>query len=543
MNGHDDRGPVLLLPEQGVRLRESDRTSERMASLLTRDLGHFGAAWWSAVGGLLLVMGFGAFAYAQQLIYGDVVTGMRTIGAGGATWGLYIVFDAFFVGISFAGISVAAAIRLFGIEKLRPLSRMALLLTIVSLMLGGLCVLADLGQPFKGLLNLPQFARPSSPFFGTFSLVIGGYLFASLVFFFLTGRADAAACVSRGTRFGAFHRLWASGYRGSAAEQDRHRRVSFWLSLLILPLLVSAHSTLGFIFGTQGGRPGWFNALQGPGFIVLAGISGIGTLLILAAACRKYLRLEDAIPVETFGWLCNLLLVLTSIYLYFMVAEEVTANYAALASETRIAHEVVFGSYAPMFWSVVACLVGSFVILFRLFLRRQSSIGWAVTAGILVNVAAVLKRYLIVVPSQTHGSLLPFPEGVYRPTWVEFGTVLGLIAFGTLVFLVFAKIFPIVPLVEPAAEERGKMESPRNERIRRLLFVAVLLMGLVMAGTGLLFSARWGTDPILDPVLPYSPALFIAGIIVCFLSSVVYEVLPGRSAGREYRPGGELVRP
>ena len=52
--------------------------------------------------GLLAV---GVLAFARQLSLGDVVTGMRTIGAGGAVWGLYVVMDGFFLG---CGISVMA---------------------------------------------------------------------------------------------------------------------------------------------------------------------------------------------------------------------------------------------------------------------------------------------------------------------------------------------------------------------------------------------------------------------------------------------------
>ncbi|MBI4607091.1 MAG: polysulfide reductase NrfD [Planctomycetes bacterium] len=487
-----------------------------------------GAGWWVAVTALAALAGFGGYAYYQQLLHGEVVTGMRTIGAGGATWGLYIVFVVFFIGVSFAGITVAALIRLLDIQDLKPLSRMAELLTIVSLMMGALCVVADLGRPIEGLLNLPRYARTSSPFFGTFSLVIGGYLFASLVYFYLAGRADAAHCALRAKRLRWVYRLWASGYRGTQAERDRHHRVSFWLALLILPLLVTAHSTLGFIFGIQGGRPGWFNALQAPGFVVMAGVSGTGLLIVVAAAIRRALRLEAVITPRAFRWLGNMLLVLTSVYLYFMVAEELTANYAALASEKKIAHEIVFGAYAGLFWTVVGSLVAAFAILFAQFLRGGRSLAWTVAAGLLVNVAAVLKRYLIVVPSQTHGTLLPYDPGTYTPTWVEVGVVAGLFALGTLIYLVFIKLFPIVPAApfegRPSSPAAADADGEGGRRTAAALFTLTLLAGLGLAVTGFLLSARAWTQPHLDPVVPYSPVVFILGVMLCFASAAVYEL-------------------
>ncbi len=495
------------------------------ARRLIPELGRFGARWTATAAALLCVLALGVYAYAQQEIHGEGITGMRTIGAGGATWGLYIVAFVFFVGVSFAGICVAAVIRIFDIERVRALTRPAILMTIAALITGSLCVLADLGQPLAGLLNLPKYARPMSPFFGDFSIVVGGCLTANAVFLFLSGRADAHRCAKEGGRLSLVHRLWSLGYQGTSSERTRHHRVSFWLAMVILPLLVVGESTLGFIFGIQGGRPGWFNALAGPGFVVMAGVSGIGALIIIAATLRKFMHLEDIIRVEAFRWLGNILFALTAIYLYFMVAEEVTANYAAVASESKIAHEVVFGVYAPLFWTTVTCLVAAFVLLFVQFVRRKSLVSLTVAAGVLVNVAAVLKRYLIVVPSQTHGMLLPYEPGVYSPTWIEYSVVAGLLAFGVLMYMTFVKIFPIVPVESSHVEEA----APRRSSILRpALFVTTLATGLGLAVTGFLYSARFGTDPYSDPALPYAPVIFIMGVVTCLMSAVVYEIVPDR---------------
>src|SRR3990172_437227 len=131
----------------------------------------------------------GVFAYSREIGQGMIVTGQRDIGTmGGATWGLDIAFVVYFVGVSFAGITIAAVIRLFDLRHLRPLARMAEVLTVVSLLLGALAILVDLGQPLRGIVNLFRYARPQSPFFGTFTLVISGYLFASIVYLYLDGR-------------------------------------------------------------------------------------------------------------------------------------------------------------------------------------------------------------------------------------------------------------------------------------------------------------------------------------------------------------------
>lgn len=289
------------------------------AERLPYGIGKISARWTSFVILLLALIAFGVYAYSLQLTEGEVVTGMRDIGTmAGVPWGLYIAFVVYFVGISFAGITVAALIRLMKLEQLKPVSRIAELLTVVSLILGALCILVDIGQPVRGIVNLFKYARPESPFFGTFTLVIAGYLFASLVYLYLDGRRDASFMAKKNSRLQGFFRVWAAGYSGTPAERERHSRTSFWLALGILPILIAAHSTLGFVFGLQVGRPGWFSGLQAPGFVVLAGVSGVGLLIVLAAIYRKVLNEENKIGKEVFSLLGKFLMILTIVYLYFM---------------------------------------------------------------------------------------------------------------------------------------------------------------------------------------------------------------------------------
>ncbi len=414
---------------------------------LPEGVGRLSRGWWlfmSAAGALFI---FGLIAYIREFTEGMAVTGMRNVGTmGGATWGLYIAFVVYFIGVSFAGITVAALIRLFNLRRLYPLARMAEVLTVVSLVLGALAIIVDLGQPVRGVINLFRYARPQSPFFGTFSLVIAGYLVASLIYLYLGSRRDAAIMARIPSRLQGLHRFVAAGYTDTPEERERHRRTTYWLAIAILPLLVIAHSTLGFVFGLQVGRPGWFSALQAPAFVVLAGVSGIGLLIVLAAIVRRAGHAQDRLGEEVFSWLGKFLLVLTLVYLYFLTTEVLTATYAGGEREVAVSESILTGTYAPIFWVSVALFVLALGALAYQMAVRRWSIELLVAAGLAVNIAAIGKRYLIAVPSQTHGTLLPYETGAYSPTWVEYGVVLGLIGLGILIIGWFMKFIPIVPL-------------------------------------------------------------------------------------------------
>jgi len=480
--------------------------------------------WWSIILLASCGLGFGVYSYMYQEHHGDIATGMRTPGFGGAAWGLYIASYVYYVGVSFAGIVVAALARLFEIKVLKPVTRLAEFLTISSLAAGAASVVADLGRPLDGLMKLPRFARPSSPFYGTFTLVVAGYLFSSLVYFFLDGRRDAVkvARIERSPlRF--VWRLWGSGYQDTPEERWRHRRISFWLSIFILPLLVTASSTLGFVFGIQSGRPGWFSALQAPAFVVLAATSGTGILILVTLLARKVFNL--AIPDATIRWLGNLMWILACVYLYFIIVEELTANYAAPTADRRVAHEIATGHFAYQFWTVVVGLSLTAAIPFVLWVRNKSSMGWLAVAAICGNVAAVFRRLLIVVPSQTHGALLPVERGgSYTPRWMEIGTVVGLGSLAVLLIFVFGRLFPFVPTDGDAGPVSGE-RAPRE--YARTLVTSLTMLGAVgLIVLGLLDSYRVFSHGEIDPRFPGAPIVFAGGVMLLFVGAVLYEIMP-----------------
>ncbi len=523
-----DEAPQDQRPESAGPEKETRRTEG-----LPFGVGRLTRAWVALVLLGLIMSAVGLYAYQVQLSEGEIVTGMRDVGRG-AAWGLYIVMAVYFIGVSFAGITVAALIRLLNLTDLRPVARMAELLTVITILLGSLCILADLGQPLRGPVNLLLYARPQSPFFGTFTMVIAGYLFASLVFLFLASRKDAAVLAKVGGRLHRLYRMIATGYRGTAAEASRHSKATFWLSVAILPILVTAHSTLGFVFGVQSGRPGWFSALQAPAFVLLAGVSGIGLLIIVAALVRSGMRVRDRISEQIFKWLARLLLAVSVIYLYLLIAEWMTATYTGYETDRGVEYAVIYGEYSWIFWTAVVTLAVPSGLLFLQYMSGRFSIGVTVLSAILLNVSAIAKRYVLVVPSQTHGTLLPYAPGSYAPTWVEYGVVIGVTGLGILLFLVFIKLFPIIELdrnEEGATAPAGREARLPGEARRVAAAVSLVVTGVaMMIFSYFVMGAPWGEPSGVtgDPRIPGAAGVFILGVILVFVSAVVYELIPDR---------------
>lgn len=422
---------------------------------LPQGVGRFTPGWIIFLVATIALVLVGLLAYLYESNQGMGVTGMANVGSqGGATWGLYVVMVEYFIGVSLAGVVLVAFAKVFHIRPLRPVSRIAVLLTGASLLVGLLAVLLDLGNPLRGVINLLLYARPQSPFFGTFTLVAFGVMLSTLVILYLDGRRDAAYLEDFDSGLAWFHRLWAMGYKDTEAERQRHNRAMFWLSIFIVPLVLIALSTEGLVFGLQVGRPGWFGSLQGPDFLVLAAASGLANLIVLTAIVRNVLNDgRGLIDQSAFTWMGGLLLAATAATVYFQIVELFTLLYATPGTERALADALIRGPYAWIFWSVIILLLFGLVVLVIQAARRTWGGGALVVASVAISTAAVAERYLTVIPSQTHGNLLPYEPGSYFPTWVEFTVVAGLFAFGALLIGVFMKVFPIVP-IDPVKVEQ-----------------------------------------------------------------------------------------
>jgi Ni/Fe-hydrogenase subunit HybB-like protein len=179
---------------------------------------------------LLALVLLGGFAYSRQFLAGDIVTGMRTVGAGGAVWGLYVVMDGFCLGAGVAIMASACIVRFSRDRDLEAVARIAMPVALLCFLAAALSVLADQGRPGVALVDLLQFARPQSPFFTTFTSVGGVCLFASLVHCVLARRPDVAVYAQRPSFWQPLQHLLAAGYRGTPGQCHRRQQVGFWMS-------------------------------------------------------------------------------------------------------------------------------------------------------------------------------------------------------------------------------------------------------------------------------------------------------------------------
>lgn len=424
----------------------------------------------AVIAALAVVFLVGVVALVRQWVLGLGVTGMsRPI-----YWGVYITNFVFFIGISHAGTLISAILRVTGAEWRRPITRIAEAITFFALILGALQIFIDLGRPERIVFPF-VWGRFQSPLLWDVTC-IGIYFLSSSLYLYLPMIPDLARLRDlhgplnhQGTKDTKMHegdskgfvnlralrvlvvnwrfhvyRILALGWHGGAEQFRRLEKAIGLMAILIIPIAVSVHTVVSWIFGMNM-QPMWHSTILGPYFVVGAIFSGIAMLFIFMTIIRKAWHLEPWIGPKQYNYLGILLLVMTAFWGYFTLSEYLTTGYGTVSHEREVLLAKLTGEYAPWFY---AMLVLNLLIPFAILIRRKgrTPVG-TVIASVSIAVGMWIERFTIIAPTLTRPSL-GYERAIYTPTLTEVAITAASLALFALLFLLFFKLFPAISLWE-----------------------------------------------------------------------------------------------
>ena len=413
---------------------------------LWRPLSEFSTQYWFAVAlcSVIVAVALGAWGY-------QIATGLGLAGYNRPVfWAFYEVDFVFWIGISHAGTLISAILRLTHAGWRKPVTRAAEAITVFALIIGAIIPLIHLGRVwlFYWLIPYPNprllWPNFRSPLMWDLTAIFT-YLSASVLYLYLPLIPDLAqlAAHARGWRRGVY-RLLALHWVGSDRQWHALERAMKLMAAIILAVAVSVHTVVAWDFA-MAIVPMWHSTIFGPYFVVGAIFSGIAALVLVMAALRHFLRLEDYLRPVHFDNLGKLLLLMSLLWLYFTVAEHLTIWYGKQPAEYAVFQSRIYGEYAPYFWTMV---VLNFVIPFVLLAsHRLRSIRTITVCGITVLIGMWIERFLIVVNTLLKPRL-PSAWGSYAPTWIEITITLAFVAAMVLLYLIFVKLFPVIAVWE-----------------------------------------------------------------------------------------------
>ncbi|WP_373517604.1 NrfD/PsrC family molybdoenzyme membrane anchor subunit, partial [Pricia sp.] len=244
-----------------------------------------------------------------------------------------------------------------------------------------------------------------------------------------------------------------------AKDWQRFEEVSLVLAGLATPLVLSVHTIVSFDFATSV-IPGWHTTIFPPYFVAGAVFSGFAMVNTLLIIMRKVCSLEAYITIQHIELMNIVIMITGSIVGCAYITELFMAWYSGVEYEQYAFLNRATGPYWWAYWSMMTCNV--FSPQFMWFKKLRTSIMFSFFISIIVNIGMWFERFVIIVTS-LHRDYLPSSWTMFSPTFVDIGIFIGTLGFFFVLFLLYARTFPVIA----QAEVKSILKSS-GERYKKL---------------------------------------------------------------------------
>lgn len=284
--------------------------------------------------------------------------------------GILLAVYFYLTGVSAGSFVVSVIAVIGGKTEYKPLGRIGAVVAPIALLIAPLCLMLDLEQPYR-FWHLFFYLNPQSPItYGSFLLTvypINGLLYAWFLF------------------------------RGN-------EKWSKLLGIIGIPLAICTHGYTGFILALGKGRALWSTALMPTLFIVSAVVSGLGLVIVLAAA-RWKIYARDMTPEARENdrqLILGLGKMLGGCILFdlFLVFNDILVLVTATAEELHVAHLIMAGKFAPLFLGVELFLGGLVPLVLVFHPRTGRTLTGVVSASCLTLIGVFAMRVVVVIAGQ-----------------------------------------------------------------------------------------------------------------------------------------------
>ena len=429
--------------------RLNDKSYHTISEDIARPIeGRASRAWWIAFGITLLATLWGIWAIWVTLRDGIGAWGLnKNVG-----WAWDITNFVWWIGIGHAGTLISAVLLLFRQQWRVAINRSAEAMTIFAVLQASIFPILHLGRPWLLHFNLPipnQYGSLwdnfNSPLLWDV-FAIATYFSVSLVFWWVGLLPDFAMLRDRALKpfQKKIYSLLSFGWSGRAKDWQRMEETMLLLAGIATPLVISVHTIVSFDFATSV-VSGWHTTIFPPYFVAGAIFSGFAMVSLLLIILRKVCKLEAYITLKHIELMNTVMLVAGSIVAVAYLTEFFMAMRSHSEFEQYVFHNRATGAYAWAFWTMIICNIVLPQLLWFKKLRR--SIAFSVCVALVVCVGMWFERFVIIVTS-LHRGYLPSSWTMFSPTWVDIGIFVGTLGFFFLLFLLYARSFPMIAQAE-----------------------------------------------------------------------------------------------
>ena len=370
--------------------------------------------YWMWLAFLTAFIAVGAICYLRQFFLGMYLTGMGR----DLSWGLYISQFTFLVGVAAGGLMLVLPFYVHNYKVFGRLTILGEFLAISALIMCLMFIMADIGQPLRGL-NMILHPTPNSMLFWDMCVLLG-YLSLNIICGWVILTAER--------------------------KQVKPPKWVYFFVYVSIPFAVSIHTVTAMLYCGLPGRHFWLSAITAPRFLASAFAAG-PALIVIACLVMKRVAHFDA-GKEAINKLTTIIMYAALINAFFVCMEFFVSYYSNIPGHLHSLQYLFFGlkhnghvynNLVPFMWtSVILCFGGlglfAYMKIADVYTDLLVGIGCAA-----IFVALWLDKGLGFVM----GGLVvnPLEEIVeYYPTANEIGITLGIWATGFLLVTVLYKI-------------------------------------------------------------------------------------------------------
>ena len=364
-------------------------------------------------------------------------------------WSLLITLYPYITGLVAGAFIVSALYHVFGVTVLKPVSRLALLAALATLIVAPLPLLLHLEQPQRALKILVT-PHPTSAMAG-FGYIYSIYLIIVLLEIWFVYRQDIVYYAQNSTSGPArlFYRILTLGSSDvSEYSLTIDHRISNILATIGIPSAAFLHGYVGFIFGAIKANPWWSTPLMPIIFLLSAIVSGTAFLIIVYTISCRVRRVTVDMPclmsLNKYLWsflTLDIVLELLEILHKGYEGRDEWDSISGLLTQkipvSFIAIQLILGAAIPF----ILLLIARTSKQFSIFTRQILTIGSA--ALIMIGVYAM--RFNVIIGGQMISKSL---KG-YSPFHVEFLGKDGVMIAVFLLLLALAMLTVLTRILPP----------------------------------------------------------------------------------------------
>lgn len=369
--------------------------------------------YWMWLAFLGFFIAIAVVCYLRQYFTGLALTGMSR----DVSWGLYISQFTFLVGVAAGGVMLVLPYYIHNYKAFGRITILGEFLAIASLLMCMMFIMADLGQPLRGL-NVLFHPTPNSMLFWDMC-VLWGYLLLNVLCGWVILTAER--------------------------KQVHPPKWIYFFVYLSIPFAISIHTVTAMLYCGLPGRHFWLSAIIAPRFLASAFAAGPALIVVMALILKRVANFDagkDAInkmvTIIIYAAIANMFFVCLEFFVGFysqIPGHKHTLQYLFFGLEH---HGHVYNNLVPFMWAFVVLFFVGVALLSHPYTRKGNDLWLGIGAASIFlafwldkGIGFVLGGF---VPTPTHEIV------EYYPTINELFITVGVWATGFFILTILYKI-------------------------------------------------------------------------------------------------------